>query len=99
MDITPSTAVFQLTLHDTGLTLAAPADQTLLRTLQQAGVDWPASCRNGTCRRCIGQLVAGTVGYRVEWPGLLPEEKLGGAVLPCVAEPRSDLTLAPPAPD
>jgi len=97
MDATPPAPAFRLHLSATGQTLAAPADRSLLQTLQQAGVDWPASCRNGTCRRCIGQLVAGTVSYRVEWPGLLPEEKRGGAVLTCVAEPRSDLTLAPPA--
>jgi ferredoxin len=87
--------VFQLHLPATGVTLPAPDDASLLQTLLAAGVDWPASCRNGSCRACIGQLAAGNVRYRVEWPGLLPEEKASGAVLPCVACPSSDVVLQP----
>jgi hypothetical protein len=33
------------------------------------------------------------VDYRIAWPGLLPEEKAGGWVLPCVAYPLSDVVL------
>lgn len=87
---------FRLHLPETGDTLAAPADASLLQTLLRAGLAWPASCRNGTCRACIGRLGAGTVRYRVEWPGLLPEEKAQGCVLPCVAEPTSDVVLLGP---
>lgn len=68
-------------------------NQTLLLSLEQGGVDWPSSCRNGTCRTCIGQLAQGQVRYEIEWPGLSAEEKLEGYVLPCVAFPCSDLTL------
>jgi len=91
-----STPIYTLHLVDTGLALHAPASATLLQTLLAAGMPWPASCRNGTCRACIGQLTAGTVRYSVAWPGLLPEEKAQGCVLPCVAHPTSDVTLAPP---
>ncbi|MDO9201543.1 MAG: 2Fe-2S iron-sulfur cluster binding domain-containing protein, partial [Hydrogenophaga sp.] len=46
-----------LVLHGTApRTLQAAPDQTLLQVLLHAGVPWPVSCRNGTCRRCIGQL-------------------------------------------
>lgn len=89
-------AVFALHLADSGETVPAPAERTLLQSLHAAGQVWPASCRNGTCRTCIGQLVHGAVRYSVAWPGLLPEEKASGAVLPCVAHPASDVTLAPP---
>ena len=68
-------------------------DQTLLTSLELGGIDWPSSCRNGTCRTCIGQLVSGQVRYDIEWPGLSAEEKAEGCVLPCVAFPCSDLTL------
>lgn len=68
-------------------------DRPLLQSMESGGVDWPSSCRNGTCRTCIGQLVSGTVRYEVEWPGLLPEEKEQGYVLPCVAHPCSDVVL------
>jgi ferredoxin len=67
--------------------------QPLLLSLEQGGLDWPSSCRNGTCRTCIGQLVDGQVRYEIEWPGLSAEEKQEGYVLPCVAYPCTDLTL------
>ena len=70
--------------------------QTLWQALQQAGVPWPVSCRNGTCRACIGRLSAGRVRYTVEWPGLLPEEKATGSVLPCVACAETDVVLHGP---
>jgi ferredoxin len=69
------------------------ADQPLLLSMEQGGVNWPSSCRNGTCRTCIGQLEAGAVRYEIEWPGLSAEEKAEGYVLPCVAYPCSDLAL------
>ena len=68
-------------------------DQTLLTSLELGGIDWPSSCRNGTCRTCIGHLEQGQVRYDIEWPGLSAEEKAEGCVLPCVAFPCSDLTL------
>lgn len=76
--------------------LPAAPDQTLWQVLSQAGVPWPVSCRNGTCRTCIGHLAVGRVRYTVEWPGLLPEEKAAGCVLPCVACALTDVTLLGP---
>lgn len=89
------TTGFTLRLQPGGEVLPAPADTSLLQAVHRAGLAWPASCRNGTCRACIGHLASGSVRYRVEWPGLLPEEKAAGAVLPCVACPTSDVVLAP----
>lgn len=59
--------------------------QTLLEAALAAGLPMRRSCRNGTCRACMARLVSGAVDYRVEWPGLLAEEKAQGWVLPCVA--------------
>ena len=69
------------------------AKQPLLISLEQGGIAWPSSCRNGNCRTCIGQLDSGEVRYEIDWPGLSAEEKAEGYVLPCVAYPCSDLTL------
>ena len=76
-----------------GQQVDAWADQSLLDSLEGGGVDWPSSCRNGTCRTCIGQLVEGSVRYAIEWPGLTAEEQAEGCVLPCVAYPASDVVL------
>lgn len=69
------------------------ASQPLLLSLEQGGSNWPSSCRNGSCRTCIGQLQSGKVRYDIEWPGLSTEEKAEGYVLPCVAFPCSDVVL------
>ena len=68
-------------------------EQSLLVSLEQGGIDWPSSCRNGTCRTCIAQVLEGQVRYEIEWPGLSAEEKTAGCVLACIAYPCSDLTL------
>lgn len=86
------TRTFMLT--DASTSFAAPATLPLLIAAEAAGLAWPSSCRNGTCRTCIRRLVSGTVTYRIEWPGLSGEEKQDGYMLPCVAYPQSDLVLA-----
>ncbi len=68
-------------------------DQPLLLAALAAGIALPWSCRNGTCRTCISRLVDGRIEHRIPWPGLSAEEKAEGLILPCVAEPRSDVTL------
>jgi ferredoxin len=71
----------------------ASADAPLLHALERAGLAWPSSCRNGTCRACIGELLSGAVRYAIPWPGLSAEEKAAGCVLPCVAHPDAPLVL------
>ncbi len=67
--------------------------QPLLISMEQGGIEWPSSCRNGTCRTCFGHLEKGLVRYEIEWPGLSAEEKAQGYVLPCVAHPCSPVSL------
>jgi ferredoxin len=71
----------------------ARADQSVLKSALQSGVNMLSSCRNGTCRACICRLVIGRIEYEIEWPGLSAEEKREGLVLPCVARPLTDLVL------
>lgn len=68
-------------------------DRPLLHSMEAAGIPWPSSCRNGTCRTCVGRLLSGGVRYELEWPGLSREEKEEGYVLPCAAYPCSDVVL------
>jgi ferredoxin len=93
MSSTEAPPFFIASVAPSGQQFDAWSNQPLLLSLEQGGLDWPSSCRNGTCRTCIGQLVQGRVRYEIEWPGLSAEEKLEGYVLPCVAFPCSDLTL------
>jgi ferredoxin len=91
--MTQAAPFFTAHIEPDGLQCDAWPQQPLLQSMEQGGIDWPSSCRNGTCRTCIGQLVQGTVRYDIEWPGLSPEEKAEGCVLPCVAYPESDVVL------
>ena len=87
-------ATFDVSIAPLGARFSAPADQPVLLSAQQAGVDLPSSCRNGTCRTCMQRLRKGRVSYRIEWPGLLAEEKAEGWILPCVAYPEDDLEIS-----
>jgi ferredoxin len=89
-------ASFTVTVQPAGLQFATGTDQTLLEAALLAQVVLPSSCRNGTCRACMCKLVSGSVTYTIAWPGLLPEEKADGYVLPCVARATADAVLFQP---
>lgn len=85
-----------ITLQPSGWSFPSDADTTILQAAERAGIDLPSSCRNGTCRTCFCRLQSGSVRYLVEWPGLSPEEKRDGFILPCVAVAQSDLVIEAP---
>ena len=84
---------FEVVLRPSGFAFRASADRPILQSAAEAGLELASSCRNGSCRACLRRLLAGEVEYRIPWPGLIPEERAGGWVLPCVAHPCSDLVL------
>ena len=86
-----------VTLEGKDWRFEAEAPATLLESAERAGIRLPSSCRNGTCRTCICMKTAGTVRYKIEWPGLSLDEKREGYILPCVAIAESDLVIAAPA--
>ncbi|MBL0088303.1 MAG: 2Fe-2S iron-sulfur cluster binding domain-containing protein [Ideonella sp.] len=86
----------QLRVEPAGWCVPMAPGQSLLEASLRAGVRLPSSCRNGTCRTCMCRLLSGEVGYRIEWPGLLAEEKQEGWILPCVALPHGDVVIAAP---
>jgi ferredoxin len=93
MSTPPEPPFFTGEIASDGQTFDAWTNQPLLLSMEQGGIDWPSSCRNGSCRTCLGVLNSGTVRYEIEWPGLSAEEKAEGCVLPCVAFPCSELAL------
>lgn len=90
----PASPFFTGQTQPDGQTFDAWPEQPLLQSMESGGLDWPSSCRNGTCRTCIGKLQSGQVRYQIEWPGLSSEEQAEGYVLPCVAYPCSDVALS-----
>ncbi|PUE47855.1 ferredoxin [Limnohabitans sp. 2KL-1] len=87
---------FKACIEPDGHRFDAGREQSLLQSMEQAGLQWPSSCRAGTCRTCMGHLSAGQVRYKMAWPGMTAEEKAEGCVLPCVAFPVSDVVLIDP---
>jgi ferredoxin len=91
----PETRAFRIRLQaEPAIEFEGQAQHSVLEAALAAGFKLASSCRNGTCRACMCQLLSGEIAYRIEWPGLSREEKLEGWMLPCVALPRSDLVLA-----
>jgi len=88
---------FQVRVEPGGHAFAAPRMQGLVKSAQLAGLRLPSSCRNGTCRACMCRLASGRIEYPIPWPGLSAEEKQEGWILPCIAQPRSDLVIDAPA--
>lgn len=91
--MTATSTLYTAHTEPEGIQADAWSHDTLLLSLEMAGSNWPSSCRNGTCRTCIGQLTQGEVRYDLEWPGLSAEEHAQGYVLPCVAYPCSDVRV------
>ena len=91
-ELAPST-FFSVQFEDGSPGFTAAADQPLLYEAARAGVNLPSSCRNGSCRTCMCRVITGRVSYRIQWPGLLPEEKADGWILACIAYAQTDLVL------
>jgi ferredoxin len=87
---------FSVRFEHGGPSFATTECQPLLLAAEQAGLQMPSSCRTGTCRTCMCRVLSGQVRYRIQWPGLLPEEKAEGWILPCIAYAQSDLVLTWP---
>ncbi|MEP6722839.1 MAG: 2Fe-2S iron-sulfur cluster-binding protein [Variovorax sp.] len=94
--MTEAAAPLSVRIEPSGYTFEAAPGETLLQAGLRAGIELPTSCRNGTCRTCLCQLVSGSIRYQIDWPGVSADEKAEGWILPCVAEPISDVSLDVP---
>lgn len=86
----------QVMLLPSGLQFEATKGESVLQAALRQHITMPSSCRNGTCRACICRKQAGEVRYLIDWPGLSPDEKAEGWILPCVATPLTALELQVP---
>lgn len=71
---------FTARLAKSGLTLAVPADATLLDVIRAAGIQVPSSCESGTCGSCKTVLLAGEAEHR---DFVLTEEERGDRIMVC----------------
>ena len=94
-DVAPS---FQITVRIAGTeqTVTAPADTSILRSLEAAGIAAPAHCRSGECGWCHSKLVSGEVYCPKSVDGRREADYLYGYIHPCCTFPLSDLTIEVP---
>lgn len=90
----PESRPFRVTLQrpDGCWTFAAPADEYLLYSMQDAGIECPFICEQGWCLACAAKLVSGEVD-RSDSLTNYAEDGEAGFVLLCSAKPLSDLVL------
>lgn len=88
---TPVGAHFAVTFANSGRTVTASPNQTLLETAEAHGVPLPSVCRSGVCLTCRARLTSGAADCRSDV--LDPGDRADGYVLPCVTWPTSDCTL------
>src|SRR5690606_19860426 len=75
---------------------ATPSNLSLVQAAKQAAIRLPSSCRNGTCRACMCRLESGEVTYPASRPGLSPDERDEGWILPCIAHAATPLAIIAP---
>lgn len=83
--------VFTISLPD-GRKIPAKATDTIMKSLEDAGVVVPSLCRSGECSTCRTKLLSGTVFH----PGtemLRKSDMRYGYIHPCVTYPISDISL------
>ncbi|MEN9888620.1 MAG: hypothetical protein RL559_657 [Pseudomonadota bacterium] len=95
----PDIPFVQGRIEPEGASFDAWKQLSLLDSIEQGGLRWPSSCRSGSCRTCLSTLLTGEVRYEMAWPGISPEEKAEGCVLPCVAFPVTNVVLKDPFSD
>ena len=88
-----------VTIGDSTKTIDCPADTSLLRAMEVAGIAAPSDCRSGRCGWCRSQLLQGEVYVPESVDGRRMADKLYGYIHPCCSFPLSDCEInVPPLP-
>ena len=89
---------FKVTVRIAGReqTITAPADVSLLRSLEANGIAAPAHCRSGECGWCHSKLVSGEIYTPKSVDGRREADYLYGYIHPCCSFPLSDLVIEVP---
>ena len=89
---------FKITVRIAGTeqTITAPADTSILRSLEANGIAAPAHCRSGECGWCHSKLVSGEVYCPKSVDGRREADYIYGYIHPCCTFPLSDLVIEVP---
>ena len=94
-DVAPE---FKITVRIAGTeqTITAPADTSILRSLEAAGIAAPAHCRSGECGWCHSKLCSGEVYCPKSVDVRREADYIYGYIHPCCSFPLSDLVIEVP---
>ncbi len=89
---------YELTVRICGEERKIPcsADETLLVSMEKAGVPAPADCRSGVCGWCHSQLLGGEVYVPASVDGRRMADRQYGFIHPCCTFPLSDVYIDVP---
>ncbi len=89
---------YSLTVRMAGTeqTIAVMSDESLLRSMEAAGIAAPAHCRSGECGWCHSKLVSGEVYTPKSVDGRREADLQYGYIHPCCSFPLSDLVIEVP---
>jgi NAD(P)H-flavin reductase/ferredoxin len=85
-------------IHYNNKCYSASSDETLLDALLKKGVDFPHSCKIGTCQSCLTKLLDGEVLPEAQM-NLKPTLIARDYFLACQCKPKSDMTIELPDKD
>lgn len=85
-------APFKLIAQRSGRTLEVGADETILESLERAGIQVQFACRAGSCGSCETRVVSGTPIYRNSIQ-TAAERAEASRIMPCIDRAKGPLTL------
>jgi ferredoxin len=88
--------MFTVKLARSGTAFTVEDGETILEAAERAAIVLSYSCRGGTCRSCMTQVLAGWVEHDPEYVDMLSidrNEVAGGYRLLCSSFARSDVEL------
>jgi len=86
---------FELVLRHSGYRLQVPAELSILEAIEEIGIQWPNSCREGVCGTCEATVANGKPDHR-DKVLTQAERSAGTTMMICVSrslEPVLELDL------
>lgn len=86
---------FNITVRIAGneQTIVANANDSILRSLEKAGIKAPSRCRSGECGWCHSHLISGEIYAPKSVDGRREADFIYGYIHPCCSFPLSDITI------
>jgi len=87
----------KVTVKSTGETFMCNPDEMLMKAALRAKIDWPLSCKVGSCGSCRATILEGEGHHPsgiCDVPSLLKKEEIeSGMVIACQWTPTTDITV------